>query len=57
MIELKQIHKSFGDNIVLDGAAGKRVVANQMIFAMIGAELPMGFLRGVGIKLARKGGI
>jgi thioredoxin reductase len=51
---LIEIHE---DNIVLDTAAGRRVINNQMIFAMIGAELPMGFLRGVGIKLARKGGI
>jgi thioredoxin reductase len=42
---------------VLKTPDGEREIANTMIFALIGAELPIGFLRNVGIKLARKGGI
>ena len=42
---------------VLETPEGERELPNDVIFAMIGAELPIGFLRNIGIKLARKGGI
>ena len=42
---------------VLETPEGERELPNDMVFAMIGAELPIGFLRNIGIKLARKGGI
>ncbi len=37
--------------------AGPIEIANDVIFAMIGAELPTGFLRKIGVRLIRKGGI
>ncbi|MBE3602446.1 NAD(P)-binding domain-containing protein [bacterium] len=38
-------------------AAGPIELDNDVIFAMIGAELPTGFLRKIGVRLIRKGGI
>jgi thioredoxin reductase (NADPH) len=43
--------------VTLSTPEGEVELQNDMIFAMIGAELPIGFLKTTGIKLARKGGI
>ena len=43
-------------SVVVRTPAGEQEIANQFIFAMIGAELPTKFLRAVGVKLTRKGG-
>ncbi len=42
---------------VVETPEGDLELANSVIFALIGAELPLGFLRKIGVKLARKGGI
>ena len=42
---------------VVETPEGDRALPNHVIFALIGAELPTGFLRKIGVKLARKGGI
>lgn len=36
-------------------AAGPTEIANDIIFAMIGAELPTAFLKSIGVKMVRKG--
>jgi len=45
------------DEVVLRCPDGDREIPNDVIFAMIGAELPTKFLRTIGVRLARKGGL
>jgi hypothetical protein len=40
---------------VVDTPDGPRELPNDMVFALIGAELPIPFLRKIGVKLGRKG--
>jgi thioredoxin reductase len=42
---------------VLKTPDGALELPNDRIFALIGAELPIGFLRKIGVKLSRKGGV
>jgi thioredoxin reductase (NADPH) len=44
------------ETAVLKTPDGEKEIPNQMTFALIGAELPLGFLRKIGVKLAKKGG-
>jgi thioredoxin reductase len=43
--------------VVLRCPSGDREISNDVIFALIGADLPTKFLRSVGVKLVRKGGV
>lgn len=45
------------ERVVLQCPSGDRDIPNDVVFAMIGAELPTKFLRAVGVRLARKGGV
>lgn len=45
------------DRVVLQCPSGNREISNDLVFAMIGAELPTKFLRSIGVRLARKGGL
>lgn len=40
---------------VVETPEGDVEIPNEIIFALVGAELPLGFLRSIGVKLARKG--
>lgn len=44
-------------SVILQCPNGDRDIPNDVIFAMIGADLPTKFLRTIGVKLARKGGV
>jgi thioredoxin reductase len=49
-----EIHE---DRVILQCPSGNREVATDIIFAMIGADLPTKFLRTIGVRLMRKGGV
>ena len=43
--------------VVLKTPSGEKEIPNDLVFAMIGAELPTKFLRAIGVKLVKKGGL
>jgi thioredoxin reductase (NADPH) len=44
-------------SVTLKTPSGEKEIPNDLVFAMIGAELPTKFLRAIGVKLVRKGGL
>jgi thioredoxin reductase len=44
-------------SVILQCPSGDRDIPNDVIFAMIGADLPTKFLRKIGVRLVRKGGV
>ena len=42
--------------VVIGTPGGPLEIANEVVFALIGAELPIGFLKKVGVRMAKKGG-